>query len=342
MRLASSEPGPSLVTVPSTPSLPTPEVKSSTVDLGATTAAAAGAAETATGVATSLISLTGVPVRLPAALASATSATERVKLHSVGCWLGTQVVGTGLETLLPTVEVHRSELTESRCRQVDVERLRLADESTTVGRHVDDSLLTDLPNGLVELLDTVRDTGNVLNRTTVSDDTVLHGVVPKTLLNELTEQPRVDDLELTSEYTARVDVRGVRLEALVEAENLTGRGSRHGSEQERVAKTVLGNLGLEAGPVPEVGGCNTPHVVLELTLRSGGTGVGLVGAVLLGKLAGSLESSVVDGLEDLNVEAAGLGRLKSVAHDHEGVSKTLNTDTMGRWRMLDLRASGTG
>ena len=38
------------------------------------------------------------------------------------------------------------------------------------------------------------------------DDLVLHVVVPETLENEIPEQPRADDLELSSEDSSSVDV----------------------------------------------------------------------------------------------------------------------------------------
>jgi hypothetical protein len=52
------------------------------------------------------------------------------------------------------------------------------------------------------------------------------------------KKPRVDNLEFSSEHTTRVDVGGVWLEALVEAENLGSTGSWHGCN-ERVADTML-------------------------------------------------------------------------------------------------------
>ena len=90
-----------------------------------------------------------------------------------------------------------------------------------------------------------------------------------------------------------------------------------------------GDLGFEGSPVPKVGRSNTPHVVLELTLRDGGSLVGRVGSLLLSELARSLESGVVDGLEDLDVELLGLGSVEGHSKDHEGIGESLHSDSDG-------------
>ena len=64
-----------------------------------------------------------------------------------------QVVRAGLQPALPTVEVHAGELAEHRGLQVDIERLRLANERSTVRSEVQDPLLRDLPDSLIDSLD---------------------------------------------------------------------------------------------------------------------------------------------------------------------------------------------
>jgi hypothetical protein len=91
------------------------------------------------------------------------------KLNGVDGRSSSQVVHSRLETLLPSVEVHRGQLTHRRVGQVDVERLGLVDEGTSVGGEVDDGLLADLPDGLVDRLQLGRDAGNVLNGTAMGD-----------------------------------------------------------------------------------------------------------------------------------------------------------------------------
>lgn len=144
---------------------------------------------------------------------------------------GTQVVHSGLETHLPAGEVHTGELAHGRLLQVDVEGLRLIDVGTAVGGHLQNVALGDLPDGLVQGLDVGGNVGDVLDGATIGDDAVLHVVGPQAEVDEVLQEPRVNDLELTSQDTAGVDVRGVGLEALVEAQNLTSTGSRHRSDQ---------------------------------------------------------------------------------------------------------------
>jgi hypothetical protein len=61
-----------------------------------------------------------------------------------------EVVHSRLEPSPPPEEVHRGELAERRVREVDVERLGLVDERSSVSGEVDDLLLRDLPDGLVD------------------------------------------------------------------------------------------------------------------------------------------------------------------------------------------------
>lgn len=243
--------------------------------------------------------------------------------------LGTEIVHASLETELPTGEVHGGDLAHRRILHVNVEGLRLIDEGTTVSSHLDDGTLRELPDGLVERLDVIRDVGNLLDGAVGSNDAVLHLVRPQTEVDQVLQEPGVDDLELTGQDTARVNVRSVRLEALVEAKNLTGRGSRHGRNEQGVADTVLGDLSLQAVPVPQVSGGLVPHVILQNALGSGATLERLIGAVLLGELNGGSKSSVVDGLEDLNVEVLGLRRIEGHTKSQESIGETVDTNSNG-------------
>jgi hypothetical protein len=87
-----------------------------------------------------------------------------------------------------------------------IQALALANERTTIGGHLENLLLRDLPDGFVDRLDIVGDTREVLDRTLVGDDHVLHAIVPETELDELLEEPGTDDLEFASEDTSGVDV----------------------------------------------------------------------------------------------------------------------------------------
>ena len=146
---------------------------------------------------------------------------------------------------------------------MDVEWLGLVNEGSTVGGLLDDILLRDLPDSLVKLLDFVRDRGDVLDASVSGDDVILEVIRLDAELCEVAEEVLVDHLELPAEHPLGVEVTRVRLHtlALVVAENLGGAGGGHGRHQEAVPHPVLGNFGLERGPVVEVGGGHTPHVL---------------------------------------------------------------------------------
>merc|ERR1719180_664817 len=73
---------------------------------------------------------------------------------------------------------------------------------------------------------------------------------------------------------------------------------------------MLGDLGLEGRPVLEVGGSNTPHVVLQLALRHWAAFIGGVGSLNFSKLTRGFQGTIVDRLKDLFVKQARLFRLK--------------------------------
>lgn len=75
-----------------------------------------------------------------------------------------------------------------------MERVRtttLADESTTISSEVEDLLLANLPNSLVNGFDVVRYVRNVLNRSIVSNNHVVHVVVPQTEIDKIAKKPWV-------------------------------------------------------------------------------------------------------------------------------------------------------
>jgi len=91
---------------------------------------------------------------------------------------------------------------------MDVQALALANICATIRSEIDDLLLRDFPNGLVDGLYVVGDIWDLLDRATVSNDHILHFVVPELEVNKLAKQPRADDLELAGEHTTSVDVAG--------------------------------------------------------------------------------------------------------------------------------------
>jgi hypothetical protein len=118
---------------------------------------------------------------------------------------------------------------------MDIQRLRLINVRSSIGRHVNDALLTDLPYCPVDGLEicwqvwdcgksqisdrteaSVEQVHTVLNRTLMSNDEILEIFIPQTAIDEFSQEPRVDNLEFASEDTASVDVARVRFKALVE------------------------------------------------------------------------------------------------------------------------------
>ena len=227
--------------------------------------------------------------------------------------------------------MQRRQLTAVGVGHVHVERLRLVDEGAAVGGHVHEDALLDLPDRLVDLLEVVGDVQR-LDGAVVGDELVLEAGVPEAHLGEVGEEVLVHDGELAGEHATGVDVGGVRLEALVVAQNLgRGRGG-HGRDEERVADAVLGDLGPEPGPVVPVAAGHlgeAPHVGLEDTVGDGGAGVGLVGSVALGDVVGLGERGEVDGLEDLGVELLRFGRVEGHAEEDEDVGEALNAEADG-------------
>ena len=167
---------------------------------------------------------------------------------------------------------------------MDVERLRLINEGSSVRGLFDHILLRDLPDSLVQLLNLVRDVGDVLDAAIGRDDVILDIIIPHSQLHQVLEKVLVDHLELATEHSPGVDVAGVRLHGLVVAEDLRRAGRGHGGHQQAVPDPVLRNLGLEAGPVVEAGGLHVPHVVLEDALGDWRAGVCGVGSFNLGNL----------------------------------------------------------
>lgn len=64
--------------------------------------------------------------------------------------------------LLPAIEVHAGQFAIVGFRDVDVERLALVDESSSVCCHLEDSFLGDLPHCLIKLLQVSRNLRYIL------------------------------------------------------------------------------------------------------------------------------------------------------------------------------------
>jgi hypothetical protein len=128
------------------------------------------------------------------------------KLNSLRHGSRTKATHSGLQPLLPPIEMHTRQLAKSRRLQTSVQTLTLADEGTTISSEVEDFLLTNLPHGFVDSFDTVRDVGDVLYGSIVSDGRVLHNTISKANVDEFMKEPWTDKLEFTCKDTMSVDV----------------------------------------------------------------------------------------------------------------------------------------
>lgn len=147
------------------------------------------------------------------ALRSLESGSINSKLDGVGGRTGSKVIATSLEASLPSIEVHGSELRERGVGEMDVKGLGLVNESSSVSRKVDDSLLRNLPDCSINLLEIIGDVGDGLNGTAGGNDKLLHVVVPKVKVDEVSQQPRADHLEIARKYPSSVKHRSVRFKA---------------------------------------------------------------------------------------------------------------------------------
>lgn len=137
-------------------------------------------------------------------LGSLESGRINSKLDGVGRRTGSKVIATSLETSLPSIEVHGSELRERGVGEMDVKGLGLINESSTISCKVDDSLLRDLPDCSINFLEIIGDIGNGLNGTAGGNDKLLHVVVPKVKVDEVSQQPRAYHLEIARKHSTSV------------------------------------------------------------------------------------------------------------------------------------------
>lgn len=70
-----------------------------------------------------------------------------------------------LRYLLPPIEMHAGQLAVVGFCNVNVERLALINESSSVCCHLEDSFLGDLPHRLIELLQVIRNLRYILKET---------------------------------------------------------------------------------------------------------------------------------------------------------------------------------
>ncbi len=156
---------------------------------------------------------------------------------------------------------------------------------------------------------------------------VANGFVPDSERGKIAQQVLVDNGEFSRQDTSVVNVGGKRLGALVVSQDLGGGSRGHGGDEQRVAQSVLGDFGLERGPVPAAGGGDTPEIELELSLAGRRTGVRLVVAFRLGEEATGRAGTKVDGLENVTVQLGSTVRVKGDLEHGKGIGKTLDTES---------------
>ncbi|KAF1761128.1 hypothetical protein GCK72_009382 [Caenorhabditis remanei] len=119
--------------------------------------------------------------------------------------LGARMFSDRMEALLPSVEVHRSDCSVAWFSHVNIERLRLINECSTISSHLNDFLLRDFPHSEIELLNVSWDFWDVLNGSVVGYEAVLHFISPQSSLNQILEHMWIDYLEVSRKNTTRID-----------------------------------------------------------------------------------------------------------------------------------------
>ena len=142
------------------------------------------------------------------------------ELDGVASWSRPEVVLSSLQSLAPSVEMHQRHLVKLRVFLVEVQTLRLADVRSSGNSKVHHFLLADLPHGLVDLFDVIRDFFDILNATIVGDNLVLDGGIPKIQLDQVPHEMLVDANKFTRKHPPRINIRGKRFETLIISENL--------------------------------------------------------------------------------------------------------------------------
>jgi hypothetical protein len=158
--------------------------------------------------------------------------------------------------------VHARQARKGGLRDEEVHGLGLADVRPAVRGEVDDRFLGQVPHGLVEVLQVRGDLGDGREAAVRRDDAVLEVGGPEPAGEEVADEPRVEHRKLAGEGAARVQVAGLRLEALAVAQELArGRGG-HGRDAEAVPQPGRAHAGPERVPVVHVAGRHAPEVEL--------------------------------------------------------------------------------
>jgi hypothetical protein len=92
---------------------------------------------------------------------------------------------------------------------VHVHALALADEGASVGRHVNDGALGDLPHCLVDVAHLLGELSDVLDGSAVSDDLVADALGPIPVGCEVAQKVLIDDNEFSGEDSEDNNVKKI-------------------------------------------------------------------------------------------------------------------------------------
>mmetsp|Transcript_5149 Transcript_5149/g.9357 ORF Transcript_5149/g.9357 Transcript_5149/m.9357 type:complete len:221 (+) Transcript_5149:217-879(+) len=183
-----------------------------------------------------------VVVRDRGVLVLAQRALVHGELDGVRSGAGSKVVHPRLEPLSPAVEVEGGELGKGGLHHVHVERLALINEGATLGRHVHQAPLPNLPHRLVDRLQLWGEGVQVLHAALRGHQFVLHARIPQPQRHQIRQQVLVHHRKLPAQHATDVNVARVRLEALIVPQNLAGAGRGHGRHQQAVPDAVGGDV----------------------------------------------------------------------------------------------------
>src|SRR5688572_3252605 len=87
------------------------------------------------------------------------------KLDRFNSSFRTEIIHTGLQAFLPSIEVHARKFSHRCILNKEIQALTLANECSPVRCHIDDRFLADLPYGFVTFFQFLWKTFNMLNTT---------------------------------------------------------------------------------------------------------------------------------------------------------------------------------
>ncbi len=275
------------------------------------------------------------------------------RLLGAGRGQGTEVVG-GLQATVPGHAVGHVELLARSAGDVQVQRLGLVDPLLATAGGIDDPLGFHFECSRVELLEFLRDAFDLLHGTVVVLQVVDHDRVPQATRLQVANQVRVDHGELARQVRFHVQVLVGRFDRLRYAGDVgDGRGRCDGHDV-GVTNTFL-HAGTDRGPVQAF-----VQVDIDVLLATGfdqdllriqrqdalgpqRTLERLVGAALVGQVAGSLDRVVADRFHGLVGELDGsVGTVGDVlqvqrvleAHDAETDRTVLEVGVLRLWHRV--------